>query len=209
MWCNPCGVNPIVWATRRVPTIPAALGSLVVEKTCCDRKNSRTTQSLNFARLSPVPVGDLQKGVCFHYNPPCMVSTGRSSSGWPPSRNGFSTLLRIKQPMSDSPEPAKPRRTVRSIAAAVGLRVALAMVLAAVLFAVFGDIGAVLPSRPVGSQGPEAAMPVDVDKPADPGWPHRRGPHYDAISDETNLADAWPPEGPLVLWTRDLGRSWA
>jgi outer membrane protein assembly factor BamB len=40
-------------------------------------------------------------------------------------------------------------------------------------------------------------------------WPHLRGPHYDAISAETNLADSWPDEGPPVLWTRDIGRGYS
>ncbi len=111
--------------------------------------------------------------------------------------------------MSDPPEPANPHRTARSIIAAVVLRVVLAAVFAAVLFAVFGDIGAVLPQRPVRPPSPEAAMPVHVDRPADAGWPHRRGPHYNAVSDETDLADAWPAEGPPVLWTLDLGRGYS
>ncbi len=40
---------------------------------------------------------------------------------------------------------------------------------------------------------------------ADPGWPHLRGPHYDAHSAETGLADAWPAKGPPVLWNREIG----
>ena len=45
--------------------------------------------------------------------------------------------------------------------------------------------------------------------PADRGWPHLRGPHYTAQSDETGLADAWPAEGPPVLWVRDIGRGYS
>ena len=37
-------------------------------------------------------------------------------------------------------------------------------------------------------------------------WPHLRGPNYDGVSAEINLADAWPVEGPPVLWTRELGQ---
>src|SRR5437763_13716971 len=40
--------------------------------------------------------------------------------------------------------------------------------------------------------------------PAD--WPHVRGPAYDGHSAETGLADAWPADGPPVLWDRELGQ---
>jgi len=36
-------------------------------------------------------------------------------------------------------------------------------------------------------------------------WPHLRGPNYDAISQQTGLAGAWPEGGPPVVWTRELG----
>ena len=55
---------------------------------------------------------------------------------------------------------------------------------------------------------PAADVP-EPPPPADPGWPHLRGPHYNATSDETGLADSWPDEGPPVLWTRDLGRGYS
>jgi outer membrane protein assembly factor BamB len=37
-------------------------------------------------------------------------------------------------------------------------------------------------------------------------WPHLRGHGYDGVSQETNLADTWPAEGPPRLWARDLGQ---
>lgn len=37
-------------------------------------------------------------------------------------------------------------------------------------------------------------------------WPHLRGPNYDGVSPEKNLADAWPAGGPPRLWERDLGQ---
>jgi hypothetical protein len=40
-------------------------------------------------------------------------------------------------------------------------------------------------------------------------WPHLRGPHYDAHSDETGLADSWPPEGPPALWTKEIGQGYS
>lgn len=41
------------------------------------------------------------------------------------------------------------------------------------------------------------------------GWPHLRGPGYDGASPETGLLDNWPDEGPLVLWTFDVGEGYS
>lgn len=38
-----------------------------------------------------------------------------------------------------------------------------------------------------------------------PGWPHVRGARYDAHAPDTDLADAWPAQGPPVLWMREIG----
>ncbi|MEQ8790189.1 MAG: PQQ-binding-like beta-propeller repeat protein [Pirellulaceae bacterium] len=43
----------------------------------------------------------------------------------------------------------------------------------------------------------------------DVGWPFVRGPNYDGRSPEVNLADAWPEEGPPVLWVRTLGQGYS
>ncbi len=40
-------------------------------------------------------------------------------------------------------------------------------------------------------------------------WPHLRGPGYDAISSDSELADGWPAEGPPVVWIRDIGRGYS
>src|SRR5687768_11536278 len=40
-------------------------------------------------------------------------------------------------------------------------------------------------------------------------WPHLRGPSYDGISIETDLADHWPRGGPLALWTIDVGQGYS
>jgi hypothetical protein len=40
-------------------------------------------------------------------------------------------------------------------------------------------------------------------------WPNLRGPRYDANSDETDLAESWPAEGPPVLWVRPIGRGYS
>jgi len=49
-------------------------------------------------------------------------------------------------------------------------------------------------------------------KPADlPGaWPRFRGANFDAISKEdVTLARTWPPDGPKVLWSIDVGEGYA
>jgi outer membrane protein assembly factor BamB len=40
-------------------------------------------------------------------------------------------------------------------------------------------------------------------------WPHLRGPTYDGVSAETGLLDRWPSDGPLVLWSADLGHGYS
>src|SRR5262245_9572593 len=40
-------------------------------------------------------------------------------------------------------------------------------------------------------------------------WPHLRGPNYDALSAEKNLADAWPVAVPPALWTRELTQGYS
>lgn len=42
-----------------------------------------------------------------------------------------------------------------------------------------------------------------------PGWPQWRGPTQDGISAETHIANAWPQEGPQVLWARDIGQGYS
>lgn len=59
----------------------------------------------------------------------------------------------------------------------------------------------VLPRRPAADAGRE---PI-ADDGQEPGWPHLRGPAFNATSAETGLADRWPADGPPVLWVRDLG----
>jgi len=54
------------------------------------------------------------------------------------------------------------------------------------------------------------ATHLRAEEPADgPGWPHLRGPFYNAVSASTTLADSWPPEGPPVLWTREIGHGFS
>ena len=49
---------------------------------------------------------------------------------------------------------------------------------------------------------------LEPDAP-DTGWPHIRGANYDGISQEVQLADSWPEEGPPVLWVLDLGQGYS
>lgn len=44
---------------------------------------------------------------------------------------------------------------------------------------------------------------------ADTGWPHLRGPNYDAVCVNTELANAWPAEGPPMLWNREVGAGYS
>ena len=39
-------------------------------------------------------------------------------------------------------------------------------------------------------------------------WPTIRGPMLDGHSLEIGIAETWPPEGPPVLWTRELGQGY-
>lgn len=47
------------------------------------------------------------------------------------------------------------------------------------------------------------------EEPSPHGWPHLRGPAFDAISKETGLADQWPETGPPILWARELGQGYS
>jgi len=40
-------------------------------------------------------------------------------------------------------------------------------------------------------------------------WPHLRGPSYDGTGAATGLADAWPADGPPVLWHREMGQGFS
>ncbi len=92
------------------------------------------------------------------------------------------------------------------MARAVGLRVAVFGGAGLVVLCVLGDIGSAFRSWSAFRPTTDASQPAAEHG---PGWPHRRGPHYDAVSDETDLADSWPPEGPPVLWTLDLGHGYS
>lgn len=42
-----------------------------------------------------------------------------------------------------------------------------------------------------------------------PQWPHIRGRDWTGIAHGEQLVDQWPPEGPPVLWTRELGQGYS
>ncbi len=59
-----------------------------------------------------------------------------------------------------------------------------------------------MPAAPLAADG-LIASPED-------GWPQWRGPRRDGISTETGLLQAWPAEGPRLLWKiGELGRGWS
>ncbi len=52
-------------------------------------------------------------------------------------------------------------------------------------------------------------LPAKEQASADVGWPNLRGPHYDAVSADTDLADSWPADGPPLLWNREIGAGYS
>lgn len=63
-----------------------------------------------------------------------------------------------------------------------------------------GIYGALLPAILLGLSSPRLRS-------AD--WPQWRGPTQDGLVTEEDLADAWPEDGPPVLWTRELGQGYS
>jgi outer membrane protein assembly factor BamB len=54
------------------------------------------------------------------------------------------------------------------------------------------------------------ALSLQLIPSGEPGWPQWRGPRRDGISDEKGLLQAWPKEGPPLLWKVDgLGQGWS
>jgi hypothetical protein len=54
------------------------------------------------------------------------------------------------------------------------------------------------------------ASPAQLIPSPEPGWPQFRGPRRDGISDEKNLLQAWPAEGPPLLWSaKGAGRGYS
>lgn len=59
------------------------------------------------------------------------------------------------------------------------------------------------------SHGQESLNPFLSPQVEDLGWPFLRGPRFDGNSPEIHIADAWPAEGPPVLWARKLGQGYS
>ncbi len=97
------------------------------------------------------------------------------------------------------------RQQITAVARAVGLRLALWGGLTIVALVAIGDFGWLL--RPAPSGGESAQEPGLLAEGFD--WPHHRGPHYNSVSDETGLADSWPPSGPPLLWRTKIGRGYS
>jgi outer membrane protein assembly factor BamB len=89
---------------------------------------------------------------------------------------------------------------------AIGVRVLFyggALVLALFYFI---DMRTLLGLRPAGA-GADTRPASAAESPGD--WPNLRGPDYSGVSRESDLADSWPPEGPPVLWTEEIGRGYS
>lgn len=56
-----------------------------------------------------------------------------------------------------------------------------------------------------------SACAPGVDAPADagPSWIQHAGPRGDYSADPVELAESWPPEGPPILWRRELGEGYS
>ena len=70
----------------------------------------------------------------------------------------------------------------------------------------FIDLHTLLGLRPAGSEA-DSRPASAAESPGD--WPNLRGPDYSGVSRESDLADSWPPEGPPVLWTEEIGRGYS
>ena len=88
----------------------------------------------------------------------------------------------------------------------IGLQTGIVGCLALVAFL----IHQIVSSLPTGWADPQrTAQSTFAGQPTGPGWPHRRGPTFNAVSLVTGLAESWPPQGPRVLWIRDVGRGYS
>jgi glucose dehydrogenase len=102
--------------------------------------------------------------------------------------------------------PTSPPRP--SLLRTIALRALLYTLLCAVVLFSLIDPRSLWPSN-------STAPPTPLETSASgPGWPHLRGPTYDAHAPDfspahTHLADSWPPSGPPVLWNREIGAGYS
>lgn len=102
--------------------------------------------------------------------------------------------------------PERSRGRIGRIGRALGLRLATFGAMGLVTLLLVSEVSEMLPFGAIAT--PDDARQADAAS-EEPGWPHRRGPTYDGISSETDLADSWPDDGPPVLWMRELGRGFS
>ena len=97
-------------------------------------------------------------------------------------------------------------RFLRRLAGFVGLRVVFWAGIALLALLLVADVRSLVPGRRAPRQSGETSP---AERLPGAGWPHFRGPRYDAVSDETGLPDTWPPQGPPVLWSREIGQGYS
>jgi outer membrane protein assembly factor BamB len=102
---------------------------------------------------------------------------------------------------------AGPRRGL-SFLRAIGLRVIVwgGLALAALIYSGTLPWFSGTETSPAGT---EESDHLDAEGPSQPAWPNLRGPTYDGVSAETDLAERWPADGPPVLWQREIGRGYS
>jgi outer membrane protein assembly factor BamB len=100
-------------------------------------------------------------------------------------------------------------RAAARIADVVGGRLLIWGGVAILLTLVFGNFWVwFTPRGEVTQEQADRTLPPAVE--LEPGdWPHLRGPNCDGVSQETDLADSWPAEGPPVLWIREIGEGYS
>ncbi|MBN1589959.1 MAG: PQQ-binding-like beta-propeller repeat protein, partial [Pirellulales bacterium] len=102
------------------------------------------------------------------------------------------------------------RNVAARFAQVVGWRLVIWGGVALLLVLTFGDFwSGFLPRHRVVPSGPGRRFPPVAKELEKTDWPHLRGPRYNGVSAEADLADAWPPEGPPVLWIREIGSGYS
>lgn len=96
--------------------------------------------------------------------------------------------------------------SLKQIAAFVGTRLLALAVLGGIAIVALTDVGSLL--RRV-EWSDTSRSEVELPESIGSEWPHRRGPSYNAISSETDLADSWPNDGPPLLWRQPCGRGYS
>ena len=123
-----------------------------------------------------------------------------------PAYEHFFCRQRGPDPMDRSPTNPPTARRMTPMVQAIGVRVLFygGTLLLALFY--FIDLRTLLGLRPAGA-GADARPASATESPG--GWPNLRGPDYSGVSRESDLADSWPPEGPPVLWTEEIGRGYS